>query len=87
MILANKINVKHKKTGNDYAITGLSKNCTNSQSEQILVLYESLTTFKDIHFSREVGEFIKKFECPDLKPLINEFEKILSEYNNTKDPL
>jgi len=39
MILKDRINVKHKKTGLDYAITGFSKNCTNKNEGEILVLY------------------------------------------------
>lgn len=81
MILKDRINVKHKKTGLDYAITGFSKNCTNKNEGEILVLYESLTMYKDVHFSREIGEFVKKFDCPDLSEFVVKFTDLLSEYS------
>ena len=62
MILKNPINVTHKKIGKEYKIIGCTKNCTNANEGQMLVLYECLTTFRDLHFSREETEFVEKFE-------------------------
>jgi len=65
MLFENKVNAVHKKTGNKYAVIGLVKNCTNAQDGQIMVMYESLTMYRDVHFTRELSEFLDKFNCPD----------------------
>lgn len=80
MILEKPIPVKHKKTGNYYRIIGFSKNCTNENDGQILVLYEALTIERDAHFSREFTEFLEKFECPDITETLNIFINIIKDF-------
>lgn len=80
MLLETPINVIHKKTNNTYRIVGLVKQCTNANEGEIHVLYESQTTYKDVHFTREITEFIEKFECPDLRPHVKKFMTLLDEF-------
>jgi len=49
--------------------------CTNENEGQILVLYQSLTINNQIHYSRELGEFVVKFESESLSECVNEYLK------------
>ena len=52
---------KHNKTGNIYEVLREDViNCTNINSEQIMVLYQNLS-IKDKIFVREKNEFYEKF--------------------------
>ena len=77
--------VVHKKTENEYRIVGLTKNCTNKNEGQILVLYESLTIYRDVHFSRELSEFLVKFECPDISDSVKTFKDLLEEFKKPEN--
>jgi hypothetical protein len=53
--------VIHKKTGNEYTVTGEILNCTNAQSGQTMIIYQR----NSVSFVRAWREFLRKF---DTKP-------------------
>ena len=75
MFLDKPIKATHNKTGKEYKILGFYRNCTNENEGQILVLYQSLTINNQIHYSRELGEFVVKFESESLSECVNEYLK------------
>jgi hypothetical protein len=65
MLLNKTFNVTNKKTGNRYKVVGYAVNATNAQDGQVMVLYQELTTNSTTHYTRELGEFLIKFDVPE----------------------
>jgi len=73
MIFNKPINVKHIMSDSDYKIIGYVINKNNSNNN-IMVMYQELTTNSDKHYVKDLEIFKENFSCDvaDLNELFND---------------
>ena len=78
MIFNEPIFAKHKKTGNEYLIVGLTINCTNKNDGDVMVLYDKHIKNQTLGtYTRSLKEFSRKFEHPDISDYVSMIESLI----------